>query len=177
MSGICITYATVYGSAKEYAEELARRLGLIAADVSSADLSGSEAVVHFGSLYAGSMLGLKTAVRKMPENALLLAVSVGLADPNANNNKEKICRDINKAVPESRRRNATFFHLRGRMDYSLLSPRHRAMMWMLCKWINKKDTRSDEDQAILDTYGTCIDFMDISSVGEIEEYIRKNLTF
>ena len=140
MSGICITYATVYGSAKEYAEELARRLGLIAADVSSADLSGSEAVVHFGSLYAGSMLGLKTA-------------------------------------PESRRRNATFFHLRGRMDYSLLSPRHRAMMWMLCKWINKKDTRSDEDQAILDTYGTCIDFMDISSVGEIEEYIRKNLTF
>ena len=52
------------------------------------------------------------------------------------------------------------------MDYERLSTKHRVMMWMMKKMLSKKkpEERTEEDQGILDTYGTLVDFTDRSSI-------------
>ena len=167
---IRVTYSSVYGSSMEYAEHLAFRLGLPAEDIISADVGDVSLLIHFGGLYAGTMAGLCKAVRKLPPEALLAAVSVGLADPSKPENAAKIDADILRVVPEEMQKRLRIFRLRGRMDYPGLSTKHRAMMWMLCRWIGRKTEKSDENQAILDTYGSVIDFMDFSSLDPIAAF-------
>ena len=58
------------------------------------------------------------------------------------------------------------------MDYSRLSPKHKAMMWMLCQFIRRKKYRTEDDQAILDTYGTKIDFVNLGSVNDLARSIQ-----
>ena len=58
------------------------------------------------------------------------------------------------------------------MDYSRLSPKHRVTMWMLCQFIRRKKHRTEEDLAILDTYGTKIDFVNLGSVNDLARSIQ-----
>ena len=176
MNGGCrlsILHASIYGSSKAYAERLASDLGLGAGAAADSDISSSRIVVLFGGLYAGTMNGLRETVRKLPDNALLIAVSVGLADPEKPSNAKKIDDAVFRALHDSVRSRTAVFRLRGSMDYSRLSMKHRSMMWMLCRYLERRKERSEEDQAILSTYGTSIDFMDYGSLAPLESYIRK----
>ena len=169
---IAITYSTCYGSAGEYAALLGRTLGLEAIESSSYVPAGESMVIHFGGLYAGSMRGLKDVALRMPDSAELVAVSVGVADPTLPDNASRIDADIRRCLPQSMLPRTTIFRLRGRLLYSRLSPKHRAMMWMLCRFIERKKARREEDDLILSTYGTDIDFFDPASIAPISEYVR-----
>ena len=55
-----IIYASVYGSAKKYAEELSRITGIKAKSFKELkSLSDFETIIYIGALYAGGVLGLK----------------------------------------------------------------------------------------------------------------------
>ena len=58
------------------------------------------------------------------------------------------------------------------MDYMVMSPKHRAMMWMLCKYIRKKGPRNEEDLSILNTYGERIDFINLETAEPVIEYLK-----
>ena len=172
---IAITYSTCYGSAGEYAALLGRTLGLEAIESSSYAPAGESMVIHFGGLYAGSMRGLKDVALRMPDSAELVAVSVGVADPTLPDNASRIDADIRRCLPQSMLPRTTIFRLRGRLLYSRLSTKHRAMMWMLCRYIKSKDHRTDEDEAVLESYGGSADFIDLSSLESAESFIRSVL--
>ena len=169
---ITVTYSTFYGSSREYALSLATWLGVNAAEASVADISSSDAVVHFGSLYAGSVLGLKDVLGNLGDNARLIVVTVGIADPSVDENKENIEKRLKKIIPCNVMKRTVFFHLRGRLDYKNMSPRHRAMMWMLRGWILRKKERSEEDEMIINTYSGCVDYMDFASLDGIKRYLK-----
>ena len=67
------------------------------------------------------------------------------------------------------------YHLpvRGGIDYRRLSPIHRAMMWMLCNTIRRKeyDNLPDDDKLMLDTYGKQIDFSDKRTIQPLVDYV------
>ena len=164
MKKIVITYSSIYGSAKKYAEALAERISVVASDASLADLSDTDLVVHIGGLYAGTMAGLKSIACRVPDAASLYVVSVGIADPGVVRNARAIDDLVWKHVPAGMKGRVRIFHLRGRLDYPSMTARHRAMMWMLCRWIRGRKERSEEDQMILDTYGSVVDFFDPESL-------------
>ena len=175
MKKIVITYSSIYGSAKKYAEALAERISVVASDASLADLSDTDLVVHIGGLYAGTMAGLKSIACRVPDAASLYVVSVGIADPGVVRNARAIDDLVWKHVPAGMKGRVRIFHLRGRLDYPSMTARHRAMMWMLCSYIKSKDHRTDEDEAVLESYGGSADFIDLSSLDSAESFIRSVL--
>ena len=172
MDGVVITYSSVYGSSRKYAEKLAERLGIPLSEASCADFHDAGLIVHFGGLYAGSLLGLRSVAGRIPEDASLYIVSVGIADPGEERNARAIDDVVWKHIPDGMRDRVRVFHLRGRLDYPSMTVRHRAMMWMLCRWIMHKESRSHEDQMILDTYGSVVDFMDPGSIEPIASAVE-----
>ena len=65
-----IIYGSKYGSAKKYAEELARRTGFELAPYEEAgDINGYETIVYIGALYAGGVLGMKKTLGKLKDIA------------------------------------------------------------------------------------------------------------
>ena len=49
-------------------------------------------------------------------------------------------------------------------------------MWMLCRSIELRKNRSDEDQQLLDTYGGNIDFIDPKTADPIAVRVRALLS-
>lgn len=167
-----ITYKSLYGSSERYARELGRCLSIPVSDITEADTEGVGEIIHFGGLYHGTLSGLKEVLRKFGSCTRLTIVSVGLADPGKPQNADKIDHDLRRIIPEEVLRKTRIFHLRGAMDYSRLSPKHRVTMWMLCQFIRRKKHRTEEDLAILDTYGTKIDFVNLGSVNDLARSIQ-----
>ena len=167
-----ITYKSLYGSSERYARELGLCLSIPVSDITEADTEGVCEIIHFGGLYHGTLCGLKEVLRKLGSDIRLTIVSVGLADPEKPQNAEKISHDLQRIIPEEVLQRTRIFHLRGAMDYSRLSPKHRAMMWMLCRWIWGRKERSEEDQMVLDTYGSVVDFIDLESLDPLVSAIE-----
>ena len=172
MKKTVVVYKSMYGSSEKYALEFARRLHFEVADASSIP-SDADIVVFFGGLYAGVVNGLAGCVKHLPHSAELVLVTVGLADPAVAENHDEIRKMTDKVITGELKNRTKVFHLRGGMDYSALSAKHKAMMWMLVKVLLKtKKERSEEDQSLIDTYGSCIDFVDFSTLTPVEEFVR-----
>lgn len=164
-----ILYGSCYGASQRYAKELSRRTGFPVAsyqDYLRAPLVKVENVVYFGGLYAGGITGLKRTLRAIPPAAHLTLVTVGLADPARAENAAHIRGLAQRLLGAERFGRTDLFHLRGGIDYSRLSPVHRAMMAMLRRSLLLKDPAalSDEDRGLLETYGTAVDFTDLDAL-------------
>ena len=166
---ILITYSTVYGASAYYAGLLASELGTEAHDLDDAAVADADILVHFAGLYAGSINGLRKAVSRLPEDRVLILCTVGLADPGKESTAEEIRRIAGRVL---KGRRCTIFSLRGDMDYSRLTPKHRAMMWALVRMLKARRERSEEDEALIATYGGKLDFKDPSAIIPVIEHIR-----
>ena len=177
MKGIII-YGTVYGSTKRYAQKLSQLTGW---EVMSYDkvksLSGYDAVVHLGGLYAGGIKGLKTTVKNLPNTAKLIVVTVGLADPDSPENCRNLQTALERQLPENILERTQSFHLRGAIDYEKLHLSHKMMMALLIRSINAKPSEqwSDEDRMIVQTYNQKVDFVNFEGLRVITEAMRQIL--
>lgn len=169
-SNAIIIYGSIYDSARTYALELGRRTGIRVVDSRERpDLGRYDTVVYIGSLYAGGMTGLEKTFRswdRKDDRTRVFIASVGIADPSKEDNCEHIRSSLAGQLPAGVYRTARFFHLRGCLDYKLLSFRHKAMMWMLVRMISSRRTNdmSDEDRQIVETYGKRVDFTNFDSL-------------
>ena len=150
-SSAIIIYGSIYGSARTYALELGRRTGIRVVDSKERPAPGCyDTVVYIGSLYAGGMTGLEKTFRswdRKDDRTRIFIASVGIADPSKEDNCEHIRSSLAGQLPAGVYRTARFFHLRGCLDYQLLSFRHKAMMWMQVRMISGRRAKdmSDED--------------------------------
>ena len=152
---IAVTYSSIYGASAYYAELLADKLGTIAQDLNDIDKLDADVLFHFGGLYAGTINGLKKACSLLPEDRLFVLCTVGLADPGKERTRDEIMKLSGKILKD---RKYKVFSLRGDMDYSKLTIRHSAMMWALVKVLKAKKNRTEEDEALIETYGGKLDF-------------------
>ena len=177
MDGL-IVYGSKYGTTRRYAEELSRLTGLSAIPCREfRGLAEGHILVYLGALYAGGVLGLKQAMKglSLGDGQRLIVATVGLADPNNPQNRAHILASLKRQMSPVLFSQAIFFHLRGGIDYAVLSPRHRAMMAAMCFSLRRKPARqrSSEDQALLETYGKQIDFTDLSALAPIAREILR----
>ncbi len=167
-----ILYGSRYGSARRYAQELSKQTDIPAVSYQEAPpLSKLETIVYIGALYAGGVLGLTKTLRRQSfgEHQRLVIVTVGLADPDILQNRENIRNALQKQIPAQLYGRAAVFHLRGAIDYQALSLGHRTMMALLHRSLQKKPAEewSEEDKALMETYGKRADFVDFASLRPI----------
>ena len=164
-----ILYGSRYGSARRYAQELSKQTDIPAVSYQEAPpLSKLETIVYIGALYAGGVLGLTKTLRRQSfgEHQRLVIVTVGLADPDILQNRENIRNALQKQIPAQLYGRAAVFHLRGAIDYQALSLGHRTMLALLHRSLQKKPAEewSEEDKALMETYGKQADFVDFVSL-------------
>ena len=172
-----ILYGSRYGSARRYAQELSKQTDIPAVSYQEAPpLSKLETIVYIGALYAGGVLGLTKTLRRQSfgEHQRLVIVTVGLADPDILQNRENIRNALQKQIPAQLYGRAAVFHLRGAIDYQALSLGHRTMMALLHRSLQKKPAEewSEEDKALMETYGKQTDFVDFASLRPIVNEIQ-----
>ena len=168
MAGIVI-YGSEYGTAKQYAEELARRTGLGALPYDALDdINKCEVIAYVGSLYAGGVLGMKQTFAKLAtcEGKTLAIATVGLADPTDAENVANIEANMRRQLPKEVYEAAHIFHLRGGIDYSKLGLKHKAMMALLYRKAKglPEEEKTAEVRAMIETYGKQVSFVDFASL-------------
>ena len=174
-----ILYGSRYGSARRYAQELSKQTDIPAVSYQEAPpLSKLETIVYIGALYAGGVLGLTKTLRRQSfgEHQRLVIVTVGLADPDILQNRENIRNALQKQIPAQLYGRAAVFHLRGAIDYQALSLGHRTIMALLHRSLQKKPAEewSEEDRALMETYGKQADFVDFVSLRLIINEIQRD---
>ena len=165
-----IIYGSQYGSTKRYAQHLSETTGIEAVDYKhTKDIEGYDRIVFMGGLYAGGVLGLKKTVGKMADGQELIIVTVGVTDPNETAYFSEIRKSIKAKIPASLYNEEKIFHLRGAIDYSQLDMKHRLMMSMFHKMVQKmpEEQRTADAKAMLETYGQKADFVDFSALEHI----------
>lgn len=160
-----IIYGSKYGTAKKYAEELAKRTGIaIKSYEDIGDINGFDTVIYIGALYAGGVLGMKKTFSKMSEcrNKKIIIATVGLADPADSENTDGIKNGMKRQLSKETYENAYIFHLRGGIDYSQLGFKHKTMMGLLYKKTKSlpEEKKTAEVQSMLETYNKKVDFVD-----------------
>ena len=171
MKNIAVVYKSKYGTTKRYAEWIAHELDahlFEASAIRSEMLVNYNIVVYGGGLYASGIIGVKL-VTKNPCKRLVV-FTVGIADPTASDYSAILKANF---TPEMQAK-IKVFHLRGGIDYPNLSIIHKGMMAMVKKGLEKKplEKRTSEDKAVLETYGTKIDFTDKATIQPLVDYVR-----
>ena len=174
-----VSYASRYGSTKQYAEWIAEALGcdcLPVKQVTRELLTQYDGLIHGGGLYAGGLSGISVITKNYDLLAAKTVVlfSCGLADPEDPENVAHIESGLEKVLTPEMREKIRQFHLRGGIDYSRLGLTHKAMMAMLRRVMLKKgyDNLRSEDQMMLDTYGGTVDFTNRESLAPLLNYVR-----
>lgn len=176
MSAIII-YGSCYGTASQYAKELSRKTNIPMLSFKDINyLEKYDLIIYVGALYAGGVYGMqKTLSRFDLINNNLIIITVGLANPQDKTNKRNIEKSIKKQLPSNLQ--YQLFHLRGGIDYSKLSIKHRTMMRLLYHKVKKvpKDKYSEEMEALIKTYNRKVSFVDYKQLDPIISYIEKEV--
>ena len=171
MSNI-ILYGSHYGTTKLYAEELSRRTNI---EVSSfktiKDINQYDTIIYLGGLYAGGVLGMAKTLKNLNDvsHKKIILVTVGLADPTDEVNKNNIRNNIKRQLKKEVFEKAKIFHLRGGIDYSKLNFGHKTMLRLLYNSIKNlpEEKQTAEDRAMIETYNKKVNFIDFSSLDDI----------
>lgn len=172
-----ILYGSKYGSTQRYADRLSEETGIQAVSYREAPaLSDKGVIVYLGALYAGGVLGLAKTLRgfTLGDCQKLFIATVGLADPLEEGNRENIRKALKKQISDKLWQQAGIYHLRGGIDYQRLSLGHRAAMALLCQTLRRKPEAqwSEEDRALVETYGKQVDFTEFSMLEPLIQDIR-----
>ncbi len=169
-----IIYGSEYGTTKTYALKFSEMTNIPLINYEDMEsLLEYDLVIHFGGLYAGGVKGLKKTIKAIKEPTKLIVVTVGLADVNDKENIDSIRKSIREQVPESILQNTQLFHLRGGIDYSKLSFKHKTMMTLVYNKAKNlpEDKKTAEVKAMIETFNKKVDFIDFESLLPIEKSI------
>lgn len=175
---VLVVYRSRYGHARSYARWLSEDLDadlIDLAEIPAPRFDGANAVVLVTPIYVGGLVGAKefASQAELAPGAALVGVTVGASDPANPKNLDAYRSMIAKRFSEPLRSRMRWFHLRGGIDYPKLSRLHRFLMWGVTRKAKRDAAKGDEEaQALVDTYGTVVDFRDRSAIAPIVDHIR-----
>ena len=121
-----------------------------------------------GALFAGSVLGLKKFAATVT-NQELIVITVGLVDPQDEENIRYIRNNIKSQIPAHFYDEDKIFHLRGSIDYSTMGLKHKLMMKFMHSKLSRmaEEELNAESKIILETYGKKVDYVDFNTLQPI----------
>lgn len=164
-----VIYGSQYGTAKQYAEELARRTDIKVLKYDEVgDINQYDTIAYVGALYAGGVVGMKKTFARLASctGKTIVIATVGLADPSDQENVENIEGTMRQQLPAKMFEAARIFHLRGGIDYAKLGFKHKAMMRLLYNKAKNlpEEKKNAEVRAMLETYGKQVSFVDFDTL-------------
>ncbi|ALC05411.1 hypothetical protein CDES_04845 [Corynebacterium deserti GIMN1.010] len=176
MSGFIVAFESTYGSTKQYADDLATRLGTTAVDFEQArtDLQAQPGaiLVVLSPVHGPSLPGAKfiTDLSSSELDGHRVALcTVGMTLDDAVIKKDGAAKALG-----GKAKNVTRFYLPGRLNYSELSNTHRATMWTVVNMLKAKPMKNDNDKMMIDTFDTDVDRVDLSRLDEVEQWARNS---
>ena len=174
-----IYYASFYGSTKQYAEELATRLGATAKeiakeideDTASAIRASHEPLIILSPIHGPVHPGVKVVKevgKEGVEKRKVALVTVGMTLDHVVETQDParaLLGDLAEYVER--------FYLPGRLNYSELSPKHRNIMKGLITMLKLKPGKTENERMMIDTYGKDVDRVDLNRLDAIVEWVKK----
>ncbi len=175
MERTAVIYASTYGSTKKYAEWLADSLHADLYDITKirADkLNDYKVLVFGGGVYAFGVNGANFVAKnfEMFRYKKLVYFTVGISEPE---NNDIIKRIIDTNFSKEMQMNIRFFYLRGGIFYKKLSFIHKIVMAMVIRSLKKKSDKTKNEQFLIKTYGTSIDFTDAKNLEPLISYVNE----
>ena len=163
-----VFYTTFYGSTRQYAEALAGRLGTVARELPvTLDAAGGPVVV-LSPVHGPSHPGVRF-IKSLPAiDRPLALVTVGMTPVDAARQD-----DASAALLGDRAGHVTRFYLPGRLKYSELTTAHRWAMKALVGALRLKRERTENEQAMVDSYGRDTDRVDLTLLDPIVEWAQR----
>ena len=163
-----VFYTTFYGSTRQYAEALAGRLGTVARELpATLDPAGGPVVV-LSPVHGPSHPGVRF-IKSLPAiDRPLALVTVGMTPVDAARHD-----DASGPLLGNRAGQVTRFYLPGRLNYSELKTAHRWAMKALVGALRLKRERTENEQAMVDSYGRDTDRVDLTLLDPIVEWAQR----
>ncbi|MCG7273109.1 flavodoxin domain-containing protein [Corynebacterium afermentans] len=163
-----VFYATFYGSTRQYAEALAGRLGTVARELpATLDAAGGPVVV-LSPVHGPSHPGVRF-IKSLPAiDRPLALVTVGMTPVDAARHD-----DASGPLLGDRAGQVTRFYLPGRLNYSELTTAHRWAMKALVGALRLKRERTENEQAMVDSYGRDTDRVDLALLDPVVEWAQR----
>ena len=163
-----VFYATFYGSTRQYAEALAGRLGTVARELpATLDAAGGPVVV-LSPVHGPSHPGVRF-IKSLPAiDRPLALVTVGMTPVDAARHN-----DASGPLLGDRAGQVTRFYLPGRLNYSELTTAHRWAMKALVGALRLKRERTENEQAMVDSYGRDTDRVDLALLDPVVEWAQR----
>lgn len=165
-----ILYATAYGSTQQYAEELARRLGVEAEtmeEVDAATLRGSDPMIVLSYTHGPTLPAASFIADHDLGDRPLAAVAVGMSRPENARKRDQIAKMLGPFATRVQR-----FYLPGRLHYSELSDKHHGMMRMIITMLSMKPGKTANDRAMVEEYNTDVDRVDFAELDPVVEWAQ-----
>ena len=163
-----VFYSTFYGSTRQYAEALAGRLGTVARELpATLDATGGPVVV-LSPVHGPSHPGVRF-IKSLPAiDRPLALVTVGMTPVDVARHD-----DASGPLLGDRAGQVTRFYLPGRLNYSELTTAHRWAMKALVRGLRLKRERTENEQAMVDSYGRDTDRVDLTLLDPVVEWAQR----
>jgi len=163
-----VFYTTFYGSTRQYAEALASRLGTVARELpATLDATGGPVVV-LSPVHGPSHPGVRF-IKSLPAiDRPLALVTVGMTPVDAARHD-----DASGPLLGNRAGQVTRFYLPGRLKYSELTTAHRWAMKALVGALRLKRQRTENEQAMVDSYDRDTDRVDLTLLDPVVDWAQR----
>ena len=163
-----VFYTTFYGSTRQYAEALAARLGTVARELPATLEATGGPVVVLSPVHGPSHPGVRF-IKSLPAiDRPLALVTVGMTPVDAARHN-----DASGPLLGGRAGQVTRFYLPGRLNYSELTTAHRWTMKALVGALRLKRERTENEQALVDSYGQDIDRVDLTLLDPVVQWAQR----
>lgn len=164
-----IYFSSVYGSTKQYAEELARRLGTTAQEIPDPaevpDAAANRPIIVLAPAH-GPMNAAAKFAKSLPETTIqarpTCVVTVGMTLDHVVREADPTAELLGDRADQVQR-----FYLPGRLNYSELTTAHLGVMRGIIGALKLKPRKSENERSMIEIYKKDTDRVDLSRLDEI----------
>ncbi len=164
-----VFYLSCYGSSKQYAQELARRLGTEAQVVAGPMPEDGLPVIFLSYVHGPKFPAMEyydtlTEMMEAPLPFRVAVVKVGMTPVSIGQAKCEVHHDFAE------------FYLRGRLNYSEISKKHHTALYAVATALKLKPWKNSEEKEFLDILGKDTDAVDYQLLDPIIAWVHQSST-
>ncbi|STC70084.1 flavodoxin domain-containing protein [Corynebacterium pilosum] len=164
-----IFYSSTYGSTREYAEELARRVDANIQDIGDAPELGEGPVVVLSPVHGPSVPAVSFVKEHDFGDRPVAVAAVGMSLLEFARSKDQL-----KGALGSDYSHVERFYLPGRLNYSEISSAHKSVMFGVINALRMKPRKSENDKAMIAAYDKDVDRVDFVELDPIVEWVERS---